>query len=202
MSEASLNNYRKLIIDIGTGDGRFVYKQARMNPRNMYVGIDAALHQSKEFRRKINRERLHNVMFVEEAVENFEKNSKLRELKGKADEVYVNFPWGSLLGGIAKGEEPIVKNICGLVKDGGSLEIIFGYAEDAEPSEVERLDLKNIDEERILKEIAPEFEEHGLKLRAVESMQRESFFELDSSWAKKLTFGQERNMFKMVLKKR
>ena len=30
-----------VIIDIGTGDGRFVYQSARENPNKFYIGIDA-----------------------------------------------------------------------------------------------------------------------------------------------------------------
>ena len=29
-----------VIIDIGTGDGRFVYQSARRNPNKFYIGID------------------------------------------------------------------------------------------------------------------------------------------------------------------
>ena len=29
-----------VIIDIGTGDGRFVYQSARQNPNKFYIGID------------------------------------------------------------------------------------------------------------------------------------------------------------------
>ena len=87
------------------------------------------------------------------------------------------------------------------MKPGGKLEVIFGYAEEAEPNEMERLDLKNIDERKIIKDIVPEFERHNMKLTSVESVKQESFFELDSSWAKKLTFGQDRNMFKMGFRK-
>jgi 16S rRNA (adenine(1408)-N(1))-methyltransferase len=30
-----------VIVDIGTGDGRFVYQCARENPARFYIGIDA-----------------------------------------------------------------------------------------------------------------------------------------------------------------
>jgi tRNA G46 methylase TrmB len=29
-----------VIIDLGTGDGRFVYQSARQNPKKFYIGID------------------------------------------------------------------------------------------------------------------------------------------------------------------
>ncbi|HKP68224.1 MAG TPA: hypothetical protein VJV05_03000, partial [Pyrinomonadaceae bacterium] len=33
--------YERVVIDIGTGDGRFVSTCARENPQHFYIGIDA-----------------------------------------------------------------------------------------------------------------------------------------------------------------
>jgi len=36
-----------VIIDIGTGDGRFVYQSARRNPNKFYIGIDPVRDKSE-----------------------------------------------------------------------------------------------------------------------------------------------------------
>jgi tRNA G46 methylase TrmB len=37
-------NFEKNFLDIGTGDGRYVYKSALLNPQSLYIGIDPALN--------------------------------------------------------------------------------------------------------------------------------------------------------------
>ena len=62
-----------VIIDVGTGDGRFVYQCARQNPRSFYIGIDAhppALEKiSEKIHRKPSKGGLPNLLFVHAAVE-------------------------------------------------------------------------------------------------------------------------------------
>jgi len=184
---------KKVIVDIGTGDGRFIYANAKSNPDNFYIGIDPAPKQAEKYQKRVNREKLNNVEFLTGAVEKMPK-----ELFGAADEVYVNFPWGSLLGGIAKAEQKIVGAICSVLKPGGRLEIVFGYSQDAEPSEVKRLGLEGLTTKKIQNEIVPEFEKNGLKVIELDRISKSQAFEIESSWSKKLSFGQERKVFKMV----
>ena len=44
-----------VIIDIGTGDGRFVYQSARRNPRKFYIGIDPNVRPLEKISEKIYR---------------------------------------------------------------------------------------------------------------------------------------------------
>ena len=111
----------KVIVDIGTGDGRFVYAGAKTHPENLYIGIDPILKQAEKYKSKANKERLKNLKFIRASVENLPD-----EVSGVADKVFVNFPWGSLLAGVAKGEKNLAKNISGVLKKGGRLYITFG----------------------------------------------------------------------------
>ena len=36
----ALSGYTKVVIDLGTGDGRFVYGSAKQNRRTFFIGID------------------------------------------------------------------------------------------------------------------------------------------------------------------
>jgi len=190
------SRYDKVILDMGTGDGRFVYKTAEENPQALVIGVDPSQKQLQTYSKKVNREKLENALFVVGSIEVLPK-----ELKGISDEVFINFPWGSLLGGISNSDEKIIKNISSLVKEGGKLEITFGYSQDAEPAEVKRLKLDQLTEENIKSEIIPEFEKNELKLSHLSSLQKEEYFKLESSWGKKLTFGQERKIFKLIMHK-
>jgi 16S rRNA (adenine(1408)-N(1))-methyltransferase len=44
-----------VIVDIGTGDGRFVYQSARENPRKFYIGIDPNVRPLEKISEKIYR---------------------------------------------------------------------------------------------------------------------------------------------------
>lgn len=187
---------KKVIVDIGTGDGRFIYSNAKTNPENFYIGIDPALKQAEKYIRKANRERLNNLEFLPASIENLPA-----ELSEHADEVYVNFPWGSLLAGIAKGEKGIAESLSRILKSGGTLFVTFGYSEDAEPGETERLEIPNLSESQLQQEVIPVFESAGLKLNKTQSLGKKEIFEMESSWAKKLTFGRERQIFRLEFTK-
>src|SRR5688572_11197679 len=99
-----------VVIDLGTGDGRFVYRAARRDPGTFYIGIDAdagALEKiSEKIHRKPARGGAPNALFVQAAVE-----SLPAELDGVADEVHVHFPWGSLLRAVATGDPAALRGL-------------------------------------------------------------------------------------------
>jgi len=186
----------KVIVDIGTGDGRFVYAGAKTHPENLYIGIDPILKQAEKYKSKANKERLKNLKFIRASVENLPD-----EVSGVADKVFVNFPWGSLLAGVAKGEKNLAKNISGVLKKGGRLYITFGYSSTSEPGETKRLELSNLSEDELHDEIIPAFKKAKLKLNKVVTLGKSEIFEMESSWAKKLTFGRERKIYRLEFTK-
>ncbi len=92
-----------VIVDIGTGDGRFVYQSARENPKKFYIGIDPNVRPLEKISEKIYRKPAKggapNALFVQAAIEDLPA-----ELDGVADEIHVHFPWGSLLRAVATGD--------------------------------------------------------------------------------------------------
>ena len=106
-------------MDLGTGDGRFVYRAAEKNPNKFYIGIDAnakALEKiSMKATRKPNKGGLPNILFLQAAVENLPE-----QLNGVAEELHIHFPWGSLLRAVAVGETAILsglRRICARLRD-------------------------------------------------------------------------------------
>ena len=79
------------MIDIGTGDGRFVSAMAKRAPNKFFIGIDANVKPlekpSMKATRKPNKGGLPNVMFVQAAVEALPE-----EFTGVADEIHIHFP--------------------------------------------------------------------------------------------------------------
>jgi 16S rRNA (adenine(1408)-N(1))-methyltransferase len=85
-----------VVVDIGTGDGRFVLATARAEPRALVIGLDADASRMSEASRRAARKPgkggLPNALFVVAAAE-----SLPCELDGLVDAVTIQLPWGSLL---------------------------------------------------------------------------------------------------------
>ena len=172
-------------MDIGTGDGLFVYQSARQNPNKFYIGIDPNVRPLAKISEKIHRKPVKggapNVLFVQASIEDLPA-----ELEGVADEVHVHFPWGSLLKAVASGDTALLQGLRGICAANALLEVVIGLDDFRDRSEMMRLGLKSfsvdfIDDVLVSKYLAANFEitERGM-LRAGE------WPEFKSSWAKRL----------------
>lgn len=88
--------YDRVIVDVGTGDGKFAYRQALANPRWLCIGADANAEALRETsvraQRRPERGGAPNALFVRACISELPGG-----LEDVADEIHVNFPWGSLL---------------------------------------------------------------------------------------------------------
>ena len=134
--------YEKVILDLGTGDGRFVFKNALKNKSTLYIGLDPAEKQIQIYSKKSNRRRLKNALYVIGSLENLPE-----ELYSAFDKIFINLPWGTLLEKIVKSDEIYIEELATILKKNGEIEIIFGYLPELEPSETERLSLPLIENE-------------------------------------------------------
>ena len=55
LNESSLHTGEGVVIDIGTGDGRFVSAAAKENPNKFYIGIDVNVSPLEKISEKIHR---------------------------------------------------------------------------------------------------------------------------------------------------
>lgn len=186
--------FERVIVDLGTGDGRFVYKNAFANPKNLYIGIDPSEKQLKVSSRDISRKKLDNALLVIGSAEYLPE-----ELKGIADKIYVNFPWGSLLEIFVKPNEQGIRNIMEMLKPSGVLKTVFGYDSELEPSETKRLNLPNIDLDYLTNTLVPKYKELGLNIS--EFGQFDTTAEIsDTTWSKRLKTS-DRSWFFLVITK-
>ena len=174
-----------VIIDIGTGDGRFVYQSARQNPKKFYIGIDPNVRPLEKISEKIYRKPSKggapNVLFVQAAVEDLPA-----ELDGVADELHVHFPWGSLLRAVATGDAHVLQNLRRICAPGALLEIVIGLDPGRDQSEIERLGLASLSLEFVDQTLVPRYAAAGFEITERRIIAASEWPEFNTSWAKRL----------------
>ena len=174
-----------IVIDIGTGDGLFVSECARQNPRKFFIGIDANSRPLEKISEKIHRKPpkggLANVLFLQAAVEDLPS-----ELNGVADEVHVHFPWGSLLGAVATGNEAVMGNLRRICATDALLEVVIGFDPVRDVSELKRLQISSLSLDYIDSFLAPRYEESGFAIIERGVLPPSEWTSVQTSWARRL----------------
>ena len=174
-----------IVIDIGTGDGRFVYQSARQNPRKFYIGIDPNVRPLEKISEKIYRKPAKggapNALFIQAAVEDLPA-----ELDGVADELHVHFPWGSLLRAVAAGDLAVLQNLRRICAPGAVFEVVLGLDPARDQTEIERLGLVPLTLEFIDQQLASIYLAAGFELTERGIIAASEWPEFNTSWAKRL----------------
>jgi len=195
----SLPTGEGVVVDIGTGDGRFVYRSAQVNPNKFYIGIDAnaaALEKiSMKATRKSSKGGVPNVLFIQAAVENLPE-----ELNETADEIHIHFPWGSLLRAVVTGDDAVLASFRRIAAPECILEIIIGIDEERDKTEIERLGLPRLTEEYLQKNLVPKYAAAGFELLESGVLDPSEWSRLETSWARKLQSNDNRKGVYLVLR--
>ena len=180
-----------VIVDLGTGDGSFVYRSARQRPDRFYIGIDAQSSALEKISEKIHRKPakggLPNVLFIQAAVEALPP-----ELDGVADEIHVHFPWGSLLRAMAIGDEAALGNLRRICAPGAWLEIVIALDPERDRAEIERLGLSQLSIEFLETTLIPRYRAAGFDVVEYGSLPPSEWPKLHTSWAQRLRGNAER----------
>lgn len=103
-----------VLVDLGTGDGRFVLRTARAHPVQYVIGIDACRDNLREASRRAPA----NALFlIANAL------TLPVELAGLASAITIHFPWGTLLTGLLEQDSPLLATLARLARPGATLEI-------------------------------------------------------------------------------
>ena len=109
-----VTGYGDVLIDVGTGDGRYVLHVARTRPEWFAIGVDACRDNLREASRKAPGNALY---VIANAL------ALPGELGGMASKITLNFPWGSLLTGLLDGEPSLLEGLLAIARPGAALEI-------------------------------------------------------------------------------
>jgi 16S rRNA (adenine(1408)-N(1))-methyltransferase len=186
-----------IVIDIGTGDGHFVYQCARQNPKKFFIGIDANPRALEKISEKIHRKPAKggapNVLFIQAAVEDLPS-----ELDGIADELHVHFPWGSLLGAMATGNSAVLKNLRRICSPRAVLEIVIGFDPERDRSELDRLGLQPLTSTYIDTVLADRYMSAGFTITEHGEIPAAEWPTLQTTWAKRLKGGAGRSLVYII----
>lgn len=187
------------MLDIGTGDGHFVYQSARQQSEKFFIGIDANLSAldkiSEQIHRKPAKGGAPNALFLQAAVEDLPA-----ELTGIADAVQVQFPWGSLLRGVINGDPCVLHNLRRICAPRATLTILTALDPQRDQSELARLGIQPPTPEYLCCELLPKYQDAGFTPVNVGPLAPSAWPQLASSWAKRLRGNTERNLLQLVFR--
>jgi 16S rRNA (adenine(1408)-N(1))-methyltransferase len=157
-----LGRYPRILVDLGTGDGRYALSAARDDPDAFVIGIDpvaeAMAESARKVRRKPARGGLANVRFVIASLEQLPE-----ALEGVADEVTVNFPWGSLLLAVGWPQMDGLRRVVDVLKPGGRLVALLNASAAEKIDHAARLNLPPLeDPSHVSEKLVPAWEKAGL----------------------------------------
>src|SRR5262245_31010715 len=186
-----------VIIDLGTGDGNFVYQSARRHPDRFYIGIDAQSSALEKISEKIHRKPAKggapNVLFIQAAVEDLPP-----ELDGVADEIHAHFPWGSLLRAMATGDAVALGNLRRVCAPDAWLEVVIALDPERDRAEIVRLGLSPLSLEFLETTLIPRYLAAGFDVVEYGSLPPSEWPQLHTSWAQRLRSATARQLTYLI----
>lgn len=186
---AVAREYDQCLIDLGTGDGRFLYRYARTHHDTLCIGLDpvaAAMRKSSHrCQRKPAKGGLANALFVVASVE-----SLPHELAALADIVTINYPWGSLLRALILPEPEILAGIRRLARHRAKLVLLLNHSVFDDPDYLDRLGLPPLSAHRVVTVLREHYAAVGFTLSDPELIEGASPHQ--TSWGQRLHLGSHR----------
>ncbi len=186
-----------MVLDVGTGDGLYLYRSARANAAKFFIGIDANARPLEKISEKIYRKPskggLANVLFVQSAVEELPP-----ELDGVANEIEVNFPWGSLLSAVAGSNEAGLSGLRRVCSVGGVMKVVLALDPERDAAELKRLDLPNLTANYLDEMLAWRYREAGFEIVQRELLPGPALSSFESSWSKRLRGNTKRVVIRIL----
>lgn len=192
-----ISGYEKVCVDIGTGDGKNIYRKAKQYPNIFFIGIDPVKSGMTEIACKIIKKPekggLNNALLVISTAENMPK-----ELYKIADIITILFPWGILLEGIIKPLDEFLDSIKKVAKHGTEFEFITTYSKSCEDNVIKNRNLPELSLDYFNGTYKDILAEHGFMVSKIELHNNEYVKKFDSKWAKQLAFGRNRDFYRIT----
>lgn len=180
-------SFQEVALDLGTGDGRFVYRMAQRCPQTLWIGVDPAPKALAKYSARAIRKPARgglpaaNALFIAATVE-----ALPAALDGLAGRIYVHFPWGSLLRGLLLADPAILTPIARAAAPSARLDIYLNTTAFLErvPGELRELPTPTPEYCRVV--MAPAYAALGITLVECAPLGRRELARLDSTWARRI----------------
>ena len=186
------SGYRRCLVDVGTGDGLFPYHWAREHPEGLAVGVDAVgdalVKLATKARRKPAKGGAPNLLLAVAAAETLPG-----PLAGWADEVTVNYPWGSLLRDLVEPAPVLLRRLVALCRPGARFTALLNSSVFKDSDYRDRLALPSLTEEQAREELVPAYAASGIRLDLVQGLAGEPPHR--TTWGQRLVRGSGRDTF-------
>ena len=179
----TLAGYEHILLDLGTGDGRFVYYMAKQHPERFFIGVDACrenLHLS-------SRKKRPNALFV---IANAQALPV--ELNGLVSHVTINFPWASLLEGLLTENDPLVYRLKSITRPCARMDIHLNG---------EALAAAGWTLESAAEQIQRILNAEGWTTKPASCMDMHVLRSFPTTWAKRLAFGRDPRAVRLSLQR-
>lgn len=165
--------YKNIILDLGTGDGRYARTLAESRPNWFVIGVDAC----RENLREHSQSKLQNLLFIIASAQDLPC-----ELNGLFSHITINFPWGSLLTSLLAGDPELMRGLKAVSRPRASLHLRLNGGALAEAGKT-----LEAGTDRIYYNLL----EAGWQLEHPLMMDASTLKKFPSTWAKRLAFGRD-----------
>lgn len=176
---ARLSNYHRILLDLGTGDGKFAFCHAENFPNHFVIGVDACRENLREY----SRAALSNLLYVIASAQSLPP-----ELHGLVSHITINFPWGSLLQSLLSGDVHLMRGLGSVLSAGARLEVRVNGGALAEAG---------WQLESGVEQIRENLQSAGWSFARPVPLSSDALRKFPSTWAKRLAFGRDPRAFEM-----
>jgi len=173
----------RVVVDLGAGDGRWIFRIARAHPAWFCVGVDANAAGMRETARRAGRKPARggapNAWFLRAMVA-----ALPAALEGLADEVHVHLPWGSLLRAVVAPEPETLRRIARLCRSGATVCVRVNASILDDPAVVARLSLPAAGKQSLEARLTAAYAAAGIQVAITQTD-----LDLATSWARRLGAG-------------
>jgi 16S rRNA (adenine(1408)-N(1))-methyltransferase len=170
---ARLTNYNRIILDLGTGDGRYVHHLAENFPRHFVIGVDACHENLREH----SRAKLPNALFVIASAQNLPY-----ELNGLVSHITINFPWGSLLKSLLAGDPHLIRGLESVSRSVATMDVHLNGGALVETGTTLEAGAKKIHNNLL---------RAGWQVKEPEMMKTQTLQTFPTTWARRLAHGRD-----------
>jgi 16S rRNA (adenine(1408)-N(1))-methyltransferase len=168
-----LASYKRIVLDLGTGDGRYARTLAESKPNWFIIGVDSC----RENLREHSRAKVPNLLFIIASAQDLP-----RELEGLISHITINFPWGSLLESLLGSDLRLMRGLKSISRPTASLDLRLNGGALAEAGKTLEAGTDTI----YFNLLAT-----GWQLEQPVMMDASALKKFPSTWAKRLAFGRD-----------